>query len=98
MSRNTTGMRRFALVAAIISSIALAVSSCSSETQFKNSHPATSKFVFDKFNNGEFLDAFTPDDPEEGITLEAMAQLSALGYDKTKQEKAVAWVKANAAS
>ena len=98
MSRNTTGMRRFALVAAIISSIALAVSACSSETQFKDSHPATSKFVFDKFNNGEFLDTFTPNDPEEGITLEAMAQLSALGYDKTKQEKAVAWVKANAAS
>ncbi len=98
MSRNTTGMRRFALVTVIISSIALAVSACSSETQFKDSHPGTSKFVFEKFNNGEFLDTFTPNEPERGITLEAMAQLSALGYDKTKQEKAVAWVKANADS
>lgn len=91
-------MRRFALFTVIISSIALAVSACSSQAQFKDSHPATSQFVFAKFNNGEFLDTFTPDEAEEGITLEAMAQLSALGYDKTKQEKAIAWFKANTAN
>jgi hypothetical protein len=95
MSTNKSGMRRLALVTVIISSIALALSACSSETYGKDSHPQTSKFVFDKFNGGEFLDTFTPGEPEEGITLEAMAQLSALGYDKTKQEKAIAWTKAN---
>ena len=98
MSANTTGVRRFALVTAIISSIALVLSACSSESYGKDSHPATSKFVFEKFNNGQFLDTFTPGEPEEGITLEAMAHLSALGYDKSKQEKAISWAKANTAS
>ena len=98
MSKNTTGMRRFALVTVIISSLALALSACSSDSYGQDPYPKTSKFVFEKFNNGEFLDTFTPNEPEEGITLEAMTQLSALGYDKSKQEKAVAWVKANSDS
>lgn len=98
MSKNTTGMRRFALVTLIISYLALALSACSSDSYGQDPYPKTSKFVFEKFNNGEFLDTFTPDEPERGITLEAMAQLSALGYDKSKQEKAVDWVKANSTS
>lgn len=98
MSTIKTGVRRLALVTVIISSLALALSSCSSEGYGKDSYPKTSKFVFDKFNSGEFLDTFTPGEPEEGITLEAMTQLSALGYDKKKQEKAIAWAKKNTAA
>lgn len=98
MSTNKTGLRRLAFVSVVVSSIVLALSACSSESYGNDPLPKTSKFVFDKFNNGEFLDTFTPGEPEEGITLEAMAQLSALGYDKTKQEKAINWAKANTAS
>jgi hypothetical protein len=97
MSTTTTGMRRIAFLLPIITVATLLLASCSSSSFGSDPIPKTSKFVFDKFNGGEFLDTFTPDKPEAGITLEAMAHLSALGYDSTKQAKAIAWAKANTA-
>jgi hypothetical protein len=90
-------MRRIAFLIPIITVATLLLASCSSSSYGSDPIPKTSKFVFDKFNGGEFLDSFTPDKPEAGITLEAMAHLSALGYDSTKQAKAIAWAKANTA-
>jgi len=97
MSTTTTGMRRIAFLIPIITVATLLLASCSSSSYGSDPIPKTSKFVFDKFNGGEFLDPFTADKPEAGITLEAMAHLSALGYDSTKQAKAIAWAKANTA-
>ena len=97
MSTTRTGMRRIAFLIPIITSATLLLASCSSSSFGSDPIPKTSKFVFEKFNGGEFLDTFTPDKPEAGITLEAMTQLSALGYDSTKQAKAIAWAKANTA-
>ncbi|MEI8231140.1 MAG: hypothetical protein WCG32_01020 [Actinomycetes bacterium] len=98
MSTTTTGMRRFALIVPIFTVLTLLLASCSGNSYGSDPIPQTTKFVFDKFNGGEFLDAFTPDKPEAGITLEAMAQLSALGFDKNKQGKAIAWAKSNTES
>jgi len=95
MSTNNKEMRRFALVITFISTIALALSGCSAGGYGSDAAPKTSKFVLSKFNNGEFLDPFTAGSPELGITLEAMTNLSALGYDKSKQQKAISWVMQN---
>jgi hypothetical protein len=95
MSTNKAIKGRLALVIPLFTAITLLISACSSNSYGGDPIPKTSKYVFDKFKGGEFLDAFTPDQPEVGITLEAMTQLSALGYDKTKQEKAIAWAKNN---
>lgn len=95
MSTNKNGMRRFASITAVATVIALALSACSSSGYGTDLNPKTSKYVFEKFNNGQFLDTFTPGEPEEGITLEAMVQLSALGYDSTKQFKASQWTAQN---
>ena len=95
MSTTTNGMRRFALIVPIFTALTLLLASCSGSSYGSDPIPNTTKFVFDKFNGGEFLDTFTPDTPEPGITLEAMAQLSAFGYDKDKQDKAIAWAKSH---
>jgi len=95
MSSNSAKKGRLALVIPLVTAITLLISACSSNSYGVDPIPKTSKYVFDKFKGGEFLDAFTPDQPEVGITLEAMTQLSVLGYDKTKQEKAIAWAKNN---
>jgi hypothetical protein len=95
MSTNKNGMRRFASFTAVVAVLALALSACSSSGYGSDLNPKTSKYVFDKFNNGQFLDTFTPGEPEEGITLEAMVQLSALGYDSAKQAKAIQWAAQN---
>lgn len=95
MSTNNKGMRRFALVITFISVVSLALTGCSAGGYGSDASPKTSKFVIDKFNQGQFLDPFTAGSPEMGITLEAMGNLSALGYDKSKQEKAIAWVTNN---
>jgi len=95
MSTTTNGMRRFAFVIPIFTALTLLLASCSGNSYGTDPIPKTSNFVFAKFNGGEFLDAFTLDKPEAGITLEAMAQLSALGYDKNKQASAVAWAKSH---
>jgi len=88
-------MRRLALIVPIFTALTLFLASCSANSYGSDSIPKTSKYVLDKFNGGEFLDTFTPGKPEAGITLEAMAQLSALGYDKNKQAKAIAWAKSH---
>lgn len=95
MSTTTKGFRRYALVIPLITAISIVLASCSTSGYGTDPIPKTSKYVFDKFNGGQFLDTFTANKPEAGITLEAMTQLSALGYDKSKQEKAIAWAKAN---
>lgn len=95
MSTTTIKKRRIALVVPIVSALSLFLAACSTNLWASDAYPKTSQFVFEKFNEGKFLDTFKPNQPEVGITLEAMAQLSALGYDKTKQAKAVAWTKAH---
>ncbi len=95
MSTTNTGMRRFALIVPVFTALTLLLASCSGSSYGSDPIPKTSKYVLDKFNGGEFLDMFTAGKPESGITLEAMAQLSALGYDKNKQAKAIEWAKSN---
>lgn len=91
MSTNNKEMRRFALVIALVTAISLALTGCSTAGYGTDSSPKTSKYVLDKFDNGQFLAPFREGSPEIGISLEAMTHLSALGYDKKKQQAAIDW-------
>jgi hypothetical protein len=95
MSTNTTGLRRLAILIPLISALTLILASCATTSYGNDAFPKTSKYVFEKFNSGEYLELFTPGKPDAGITLEAMTQLSALGYDKNKQQRAISWIEAN---
>lgn len=95
MSTTKKGMRRFAIAIPLITLFSLLLSACSGSSYATDPIPKTSKYVMGKFNGGQFLDAFTPGKPEAGITLEAMVQLSALGYDAKKQAKAISWAKSH---
>ena len=95
MSTTTTGVRRLALTISIITTAAIALTSCAGSSYGTDAFPKTSAFVFERFNGGQFLDTFTWDKPEAGITLEAMAQLSAVGFDKAKQARAISFANAH---
>jgi hypothetical protein len=88
-------MRRFAIAIPLLTLFSLLLTSCSGNSYGADPIPKTSKYVMDKFNGGQFLDTFTKDKPEAGITLEAMVQLSALGFDSKKQAKAIEWAKSH---
>ena len=96
MSTNTKEVRRFALVISAITAISLAISGCSSEpAQVIDQQPKTSQFVLDSFQDGQFLTPFEAGKPEIGLTLEALTNLSMLGYTKEQLKPAIDWVTSN---
>lgn len=96
MSIKTKEVRRFALFISAITAISLALSGCSApEAQVINQQPKTSQFVMDSFQDGQFLDPFEEGKPDMGSTLEAIANLSLLGYSTSDLQKQIDWVKAN---
>jgi hypothetical protein len=95
MSTKSNGVRRFALVISSLLAISISIAGCSSEaSQVVNEQPKTSQFVISSLQNGEFLTPFG-DDPDIGLTLEAITSLSALGYKEADLGKSIEWVKAN---
>jgi hypothetical protein len=96
MSTKSKEVRRFALFISAITAISLALTGCSSpSSQFENLQPKTSKFVVDAFQDGQFLDPFEEGKPDMGLTLEAIANLSILGYSKSDLQKSIDWTIAN---
>ena len=96
MSTNTKEVRRFALLISAITAVSLALSGCSApEAEITNLQPKTSQFVLDSFQDGQFLDPFEEGKPDMGSTLEAIANLSLLGYSTSDLQKQIDWVKAN---
>ena len=49
----------------------------------------------DSFQDGQFLDPFEEGKPDMGSTLEAIANLSLLGYSTSDLQKQIDWAKAN---
>lgn len=96
MSTKTKEVRRFALFISAITAISLVLTGCSSpSSQFVDLQPKTSKFVADSFQDGQFLDPFEEGKPDMGLTLEAIANLSILGYSKADLQKSIDWTIAN---
>lgn len=60
-----------------------------------DSNPKTSDYLYSKFSNGEFVDPYETGKGDVGVTMESMIQLSAVGYDKSKFTKAIAWLVKN---
>ncbi len=74
----------------------MVLAGCSAPSdQVVNQHPKTSQFVMDSFQDGQFLDPFEEGKPDMGSTLEAIANLSLLGYGTSDLQKQIDWVKAN---
>jgi hypothetical protein len=96
MSTNTKEVRRFALFISAITAISLAISGCSSQTaQVIDQQPKTSQFVLDSFQDGEFLTPFEAGKAEMGLTLEALVNLSTLGYTEEQLKPAIDWATSN---
>ncbi len=96
MSTKTKEVRRFALFISAITAISIVLTGCSAPSdQSVNQQPKTSQFVIDSFQDGQFLDPFEEGKPDMGSTLEAIANLSLLGYSTSDLQKQIDWVKAN---
>lgn len=96
MSTNTKEVRRFALFISAITAISLAISGCSSQTaQVIDQQPKTSQFVLDSFQDGQFLTPFEAGKAEMGLTLEALVNLSILGYTEEQLKPAIDWATSN---
>jgi len=75
--------------------IPLLLTACSPSGIGSDAFPKTSSYLFSKFSSEGYLDPFATGKPDAGGTLEAMIQLSGVGYDKNKQSKAIEWAKKN---
>jgi hypothetical protein len=96
MSTNTKEVRRFALFISAITAVSLAISGCSSQPdQVIDQQPKTSEFVLDSFQDGEFLTPFEAGKAEMGLTLEALVNLSTLGYTEEQLKPAIDWATSN---
>jgi hypothetical protein len=96
MSIKTKEVRRFALFISAITAISMVLTGCSAPSdQVLNQQPKTSQFVMDSFQDGQFLDPFEEGKPDMGSTLEAIANLSLLGYSTSDLQKQIDWAKAN---
>lgn len=96
MSIKTKEVRRFALFISAITAISMVLTGCSAPSdQVLNQQPKTSQFVMDSFQDGQFLDPFEEGKPDMGSTLEAIANLSLLGYSTSDLQKQIDWVKVN---
>lgn len=98
MSSSTKQVRSFALVISALAAISLALTGCSTQpVQVIDQQPKTSQFVLDSFQDGEFLTPFEAGKAEMGLTLEALVNLSALGYTEEQLKPAINWVTSNTA-
>lgn len=95
MSTKTKEVRRFALLITAITSLSLALTGCSNTAAELDKNPDTSKFVLNAFQDGQFLAPFEAGKADMGITLEAIANLSALGYGESDLEGPINWAKSN---
>jgi len=86
---------RKALALAIASTLLIGLGACSSQGYGKDLNPKTSSFLFEKFKQGEYIAPYDPPRADVGATMEAMVQLSGVGYDRQKQSKAIDWLTSN---
>ena len=89
----TSNLRRSAGITALLLSLTLTLSSCSLIGRGSDAYPKTSSYLYESFTKQGFLAPFKKDVPDLNTTMESMIGLSELGFDKTKQSKAISWLK-----
>ena len=89
-----TRVRRTLIVAFTAISV-LALAACSSGGYGKDLSPQTSKFVFENFTDSQFFDPFETSKGDVGATMEALVQLTAVGYKKETLDKSISWLTEN---
>jgi hypothetical protein len=87
---------RLAGTFALILALTFAVSGCSNSGTGSDSYPKTSKYLYSKFENGQFIAPYKKGNFDLGATMEAAVGLEIVGVDKAKFSKTVDWLKANA--
>ena len=89
------GKSKVAFLAAILATTSLLLSGCSTGGYGTDAFPNTTTYLYKKFTNGQFIAPYKKNQPDMGATLEAMIALTAVGYGKEKQTKAIEWIKKN---
>lgn len=74
--KKKSGLRLAILVTTLLALISLTTLVISNSLSNAPKHLETAKFLHSKFQEGKFLEGFTPGVPEYGFSLEALAQLS----------------------
>jgi hypothetical protein len=73
----------------------MGLSACSSNGYGIDLQPKTSSFLAKSFKSGEYMAPYLTPTADVGSTMEAMIQLSGVGYDSEKQSKAIDWLASN---
>ena len=85
---------RSVLLAAISLLTIFSVTACSAGRYGSDQAPKTSKYILDNFEKTDFLDPFKNGNGDIGSTMEAVVQLSGVGY-KEKLVKVGKWLSSN---
>lgn len=75
--------------------LVLNLSACSSTSYGSDQQPKTSAFLAKSFKFGKYVAPYQTPVADVGATMEAMIQLSGVGYDSKKQSKAIQWLTSN---
>jgi hypothetical protein len=75
--------------------LVVSLSACSNTSYGTDLQPKTSAFLAKSFKLGEYLSPYKTPGADVGATMEAMIQLSGVGYDSEKQAKAIKWLTSN---
>jgi hypothetical protein len=75
--------------------LVLGLSACSSTSYGSDLQPKTSAFLTKSFKFGKYVAPYQTPVADAGATMEAMIQLSGVGYDSEKQSKAIEWLTTN---
>jgi hypothetical protein len=73
----------------------IGLSACSSNGYGTDLQPKTSSFLAKSFKSGGYMAPYLTPTADVGSTMEAMIQLSGVGYDSEKQSKAIDWLTSN---
>lgn len=92
---STINQVRKVIVFALTAISVLVLSACSNTGFGKDLNPNTSKFVFANFTEEKFFDPFETSKGDIGATMEALVQLTGVGYKKETLDKSVEWLTAN---
>lgn len=76
--KKKSGLRTATIATALVTLIALSALVVTNSISNQPKYSETAKFLYSKFQNGQFIEGFTPGQPEFGFSLEALAQLSSV--------------------
>lgn len=76
--KKKSGLRTATIATALVTLVALSALVVTNSNSNQPKYSDTAKFLYSKFQNGQFIEGFTPGQPEYGFSLEALAQLSSV--------------------